>query len=318
MTTPVVTLCNEAHSFRSSPWIDSDRTPQCDRVTTPDADLIDYLRWSKSLRGHSPNTISARERLLTRLAIHLGTPLRVATAADLERFERVGIAGRSTATRRAYASHIRCFYRWLLVAGAITDDPSTVLTMPLSSRNLPRPIEEEDLALAVAMARPKMRAILTLAGWAGMRCGEIAALDWSDLRREPNGRAFLHIRRAKGRKDRTVEVGRVVIDALQAWGMQRRGPMFLGAEGRQATADTISRSGNAHLARLGVPATMHQLRHRFASVAYQLSRDLRLVQEMLGHASPQTTAGYARPSDEAAARMVAAMDALISPRERTA
>ena len=56
---------------------------------------------------------------------------------------------------------------------------------------------------------------------------------------------------------------------------------------------------------------MHQLRHRYGTMAYQLSRDLRMVQEQMGHASTITTAGYTRPSAEAAARMVAAMDGLV-------
>jgi integrase len=55
---------------------------------------------------------------------------------------------------------------------------------------------------------------------------------------------------------------------------------------------------------------MHQLRHRFGTVAYQLSHDLRLVQELLGHASPQTTAGYTRTSPAASGKLIAALDEL--------
>jgi integrase/recombinase XerC len=274
-----------------------------------DADLLEWLHWSREIRGLSDNTTRVRFDLLVRLHTFLGHPLREARPGQLLAFERLAMAGRATETRRAYACHIRAFYRWAVHTGIVSSDPSTMLTVPRVPRHLPRPIDEADLALALAAARPKMRAVLTLAAYAGLRCIEIAGLDWSDLRREGDG-AYLHVRHGKGSKERTVEIGTTVIKALQAYGIKRRGAMFLGLDGARADAKSISRSGNRYLAAHSIPATMHQLRHRYGTIAYQISRDLRMVQEQLGHSSPQTTAGYARPSPEAAARMVAAMDDL--------
>ncbi|MCW2900025.1 MAG: hypothetical protein JWO67_2290 [Streptosporangiaceae bacterium] len=281
-----------------------------------DPDLVDFLHWSRNLRGLADNTLRVRIDLLRRLSEFLPVPLRAATADQLLDFEKVAIAGRAAETRRVYAVHIRSLYRWMRTAGLITDDPAAVLTMPVLARRLPRPISEEDLAIALANARPKLHAMLTLEAFGGLRCCEVAGLEWSDLRREHDGRAYLHIRHGKGGHGRVVEVGTIVIRALQAYGVKRRGPMFLGVDGAQITANAVSRAINRHLLRLDIDATAHQLRHRYASIAYRLSRDLRMVQEMLGHASPNTTAGYARPSDEAAARMVAALDQLGLPMPR--
>jgi integrase/recombinase XerC len=275
-----------------------------------DPDLLEWLHWAREIRGHAENTCRVRFDLLLRLHTFVGIPLRQVQPGHLLAFERLAIAGRSTETRRAYACHLRAFFRWAVQMGVMSSDPSRMLTVPRVPRHLPRPIEEDDLALALRAARPKMRAILTLAAYAGLRCVEIAGLDWSDLRREDGG-AYLHVRHGKGAKERTVEVGEAVIRALQAYGIKRRGAMFLGMDGGRAEAKTISRSGNRYLAAHGIPATMHQLRHRYGTKAYQLSRDLRMVQEQMGHASPQTTAGYARPSPEAAARMVARLDELV-------
>ena len=275
-----------------------------------DLDVIEYARWASKIRGLSPNTIRVRTQLLDRMHTYLGIALRDAEPGHLLKFERAAIAGRSPETRRAYACHLRAFYRWLIQTGAITEDPSAMLTLPIVPKHLPRPIEEDDLAIALAAARPKMRAMLVLAAFAGLRCSEIAGLDWSDLHRQADGSLYLHIRHAKGHKERTVEVGNVVHEALRAHGIRRRGPMFLGLEGRQMDGRSLSRTANTHLARHGIAATMHQLRHRYGSVAYELSRDLRMVQQQMGHASPETTAGYTRVSAEAAARMVALMDAL--------
>lgn len=280
-----------------------------------DADLLDYCFWAANVRGLSDNTIRVRLDFLHRLSEFTGVALRDVEPGHLLRFERVAIAGRAAESRRSYVCHIRAFYRWARATGLVEHDPSEVLTLPVVPQHLPRPIEEDDLADALDAARPKMRAMLVLASFAGLRCCEIAALDWSDFRREPSGVAFIVIN-GKGRKQRTVEVGRTVVQALQAYGPKRRGAMFLGQDGAQIHPRSVSSSINRFLRLNGIEATAHQLRHRFGSIGYQLTRDLRLIQEQLGHASPTTTAGYARPSADAAAKMVALMDALPLPTPR--
>lgn len=290
-----------------------------DTSRVPDMDLLDlyeYAHWARSVRGLADNTIRVRLDLLTRLHTYLGIPLRDAEPGHLLKFEKMAIAGRSPETRRAYVCHIRAFYRWAMRVGIVTEDPSQMLTIPKVPRHLPRPIEEDDLTLALTAARPKLRAILTLAAYAGLRAVEISGLEWQDFRREPDGTAYLVVRKGKGGKQRAVQVGDTVIRALQAYGIKRRGPMFLGLEGGPMDPRSVSSSANRHLAKYGVEATLHQLRHRYGTVAYQLSRDLRMVQEQLGHASAATTQIYTRPSAEAATRMVAAMDALASPTPR--
>lgn len=284
-----------------------------------DLDLIEYAHWAREIRGLADTTIRVRIDLLQRLHVLADLPLRELEPGHILRFERSEIAGRAPETRRSYACHIRAFYRWALQAGVVDEDPSTLLTLPVVPRHLPRPIDEADLAAALAAARPKMAAMLTLAAYAGLRCVEIAALDWTDLRREHDGTAYLHVH-GKGGKQRVVEVGQTVLRALHRYGVKRRGPVFLGMDGARISPKSVSSSVNRYLAGRGIDATMHQLRHRYGTVAYQLSRDLRMVQEQLGHASPQTTAGYARPSAEAAARMVALMDQLAAgiPTQRSA
>lgn len=276
-----------------------------------DADLLDYVYWAANVRGLSDNTIRVRLDFLHRLGEFTNRPLRDLEPGHLLRFEKVAIAGRAAESRRSYVCHIRAFYRWALSTGIVSHDPSEVLTLPVVPRHLPRPIDEDDLALALDAARPKMRAMLTLAAFAGLRCCEIATLDWADLRREPDGSAFIHVRHGKGQKERTVEVGQVVVRALAVYGPKRRGPVFLGQDGRQIDPKSVSSSGNRFLRLNDIAATMHQLRHRYGVVGYQLTRDLRLIQDQMGHASPNTTAGYTRASADAAARMVKAMDQLL-------
>lgn len=307
VTVGSIVLRNVAGPYNSPPMVS--------RGNNYDADLLDWVFWAKEVKGLSPNTVRVRMDFLHRLSTFVGVALRHVEPHHLLKFERLAIAGRAPESRRAYACHIRAFYRWAKQTGIVSHDPSEVLTLPSVPRHLPRPIEEDDLASALHSARPKMRAMIVLAAWAGLRCCEIATLDWSDVHREPDGSAFLHVQ-GKGQKERRVEIGQAVIAALQGYGMKRRGAMFIGQDGRQIDPKSVSRSINRFLATHDIAATAHQLRHRYGTVAFQLSRDLRLVQEMMGHASPQTTAGYTRPSQEAASKMVAALDALALPTPR--
>ena len=273
--------------------------------------MVEYMYWAKNQRGLSDNTIRVRADLLYRLSTFLGDiPLREAQIGHLLRFERLAIAGRAPQSRRAYVSHLHSFYRWLMQQGVIGEDPTVMLTVPKVGRGLPRPIEEDDLEIALRMARPKMRAMLVLAAYAGLRAIEIAGLSWDDVRREQDGAAFIIVRNGKGNRSRTVEVGQIVVRTLQAYGVQRRGPVFLGADGARIHARSVSTACNRFLRRHGINATLHQLRHRYGVVGYQLTRDLRLMQDQLGHSSPATTQIYTRPSAQAGRNLARALDAL--------
>jgi integrase/recombinase XerC len=86
-----------------------------------------------------------------------------------------------------------------------------------------------------------------------------------------------------------------VSDALRRHGMPDRGWVFRRLDGGSGPnlPGTISALSAEHLRSLGIPATLHQLRHRFATQLYQRSRDIRLLQDILGHSSPATSALYA-------------------------
>ncbi len=103
----------------------------------------------------------------------------------------------------------------------------------------------------------------------------------------------------KGNKERVLPLQPRVLAELQAYGLPRRGPVFtmydnLGRRTtRPITAARVSAACGAYLAEARTGATLHALRHYFATALYQTSRDLRLVQEALGHSSPNITAIYA-------------------------
>lgn len=136
-----------------------------------------------------------------------------------------------------------------------------------------------------------MAVILTLAAYAGLRAAEIAQLCWGDID-ESNG--LLLVVDGKGGKQRTVPLHDMILKALAQLGQQRRGPVLIRRDGKAGhwTHCGVSKYANTHLHGLGFPDTLHSLRHRYATALYFASRDLRLVQDLMGHASPATTAGY--------------------------
>ena len=103
-----------------------------------------------------------------------------------------------------------------------------------------------------------------------------------------------------------------VLAELRTAGLPHNGWVFRRRDGGHGPNApwTVSHLANQHLADCGADATLHQLRHRFGSSLYKETRDLRLVQDLLGHRSPETTAGYAAWDQRGAA---AAVELLAAP-----
>ncbi len=272
-----------------------------------DPDLLDFKFWQRELRGLRPNTIRVRVEVLARMSTFVGKPLRDVSEADLLRWEQTAVAGRAAETRRAYVSHVRVFFRWAKTAGIVSEDPSTRLTNPRLDRPLPRPVADDVLRQAVTLAKPKMRLMILLGAFCGLRCQEIAGLHWTDVRHQ-DVQTTLVVREGKGGRERVVPVPGVVLEAMVAHGRRRSGPMFYGDDAAQISPQSVSSSLNRFCVRHGLDFTAHQLRHRYGTTAYMLTKDLRLVQELLGHGSPQTTARYAAYDKSQTVDMVKAMD----------
>ena len=115
----------------------------------------------------------------------------------------------------------------------------------------------------------------------------------------------------KGHRERVVPLSRFCLGELLEHGLPRSGYVFRRADGQPGpnTPGRVSQVANNWLRSAGIDATLHQLRHRFATSAYTDSRDLRMVQELLGHAHPQTTAVYAGWDQAEASAVVARIPA---------
>jgi len=281
--------------------------PDEDEPAARSAQLIQaHLEWLR-LRGLRPATIKSRRGALLRLQRALPCPLLDATEDDLQKWQeglRLGPHALSTET-----AHVAQFFHWAQRHGHRADDPAELLPRPRTPNMLPRPISEADLRMALACAPDRIRPWLILAGWCGLRAREIALLERSDIR-DQDDPPTLFVRDGKGGKQRVVPLPRTVARELASLRLPARGPVFRRADGLAGGIPParLSKVAAMYLHSIGVPATLHHLRHRYASLAYQVTHDLLLVRDYMGHENTNTTAGYAKINPQAPDALMAALD----------
>jgi integrase/recombinase XerD len=293
----------------------------------PSADLaveLDrYLRHLAIERGRSPHTLAAYRRDLTRLLDELGTEgIRDAGALTPEHvtaFARGLRGGDSPLAASSVArtlSSVRGFTRFLVDEGRIPTDPALELVAPKLPDRLPKALtisQVEALLAATAGDEPaslRDRALLELLYATGARVSEAVALNVDDLTGE-EGTADVVRLFGKGGKQRLVPVGSYARAALDAYLVRSRPllsvrgmatpALFLGVRGARLSRQNawLLLRAAAERAKLDVDLSPHSLRHSFATHLLQGGADVRVVQELLGHASVATTQIYTRVTADA-------------------
>ena len=267
----------------------------------------DYL---EGLRAASPHTIRAYQGDLRDFLAFLeeeGLPLDRADRIEMRRYlARLRQRGLSPATLGRKVASLKAFFRFLREEGTLKTDPASALRAPRKARRLPRLLTEEEVTrlLEIPLRRDffgiRDRAILEVLYSTGVRVSELTRMRLGDL---DLARGLAKVL-GKGRKERLVLVGRPAREALRAWlrereALRRRlgrleGWLFLGHKGKglstRRVAQILERAGKS--AGLSCRLHPHLLRHSFATHLLNRGADLRLVQEMLGHASLAATQIY--------------------------
>jgi len=282
-----------------------------------------YLDHLEVERGLSPATIRAYASDLRAFAteptIASWDRAPDAAIAHLARAaSRVGAAGnalRPSSLRRRAAS-IRAFYRFAYAEGLCPVDVALRLDLPRQPRLLPDTLsiaEVERLLEAGDTSTPRGvrdRALLEVLYAAGLRVSEALGLDAEDVSLDGG---FVRVI-GKGDRERLVPIGDEAVDWLTRYGrdvrpawlakrptaLDRGGPVFLSERGgrlrRQRAWERVRAA--AVQAGLGGRVTPHTLRHSFATHLLEGGADLRVVQELLGHASISTTQLYTHVTGE--------------------
>jgi integrase/recombinase XerC len=264
----------------------------------------DHLAWMR-LRGLRPATLTQRCNVLRLLAQRLPVPLLDATPEHLLAWALS--LSTSPASVANSIANVVCFYRWAHETGLIAENPAAKLPRPKVHRGLPRPIAETSLDVAISTAPADVRCWLVLGAFAGLRAGEMSRLQRKDIL--DTAATPVLLLDGKGGKQRIVPASQRVLFELRAYGLPTRGLVFRRRDGQPGSPSParISQLVNEHLHGLGLSDTGHAARHRFGTLAYQHSKDLRMVQELLGHEVPATTAVYAAYAAEDAAEVVASL-----------
>jgi integrase/recombinase XerC len=285
------------------------------------AALGDYQRHLRAQRGLSEHTVRAYRADLAGLFDHLGR-LRIERLADVDRralrswLARQQSLGQARATTQRRVAAARVFFAWAEQTGLVAGNPAAALKSPRLVRSLPPTLGQAEagtmLAEAVKVAEQaegplaaRDVAILELLYATGMRVSELCGLDLDDLDAH---RSLVRVL-GKGRKERTIPVGRPAWRALDSWitGSRTRlvtvesgAALFVGERGRRIDPRVVRRIVHRALRVVeGAPDLgPHGLRHAMATHLLEGGADLRSVQEMLGHASLATTQIYTHVTDD--------------------
>lgn len=254
-----------------------------------------WLAWLGAA-ARSANTLKLRRSQLRRLAKAMPCGPWEVTNELLVGW--IASTSWDSSTRRSHRAAVKSFYGWASATGRTGLNPSGILPPVKSKQGRPRPASESAIDAALRVADDRDALMIRCGRDAGLRACEIATLHSSNIFQDLDGWSVTVT--GKGSKLRDVPLSPRLALQLRAlpagWAFPGR------LDGHLSAAYVSKRLSWA----LGAGVTGHQLRHRFASAAYAGERDLRAVQELLGHSSPQTTAIYTAVPDGALRRAMLA------------
>jgi integrase/recombinase XerC len=259
--------------------------------------IDEYLGW-QTAAAISPNTIGSRRQHLQHLARRIGTESPWEVTAD----QLVIWCGKQTWrpwTRHGRRTTFQSFYSWAKRAKRTKHNPARALPKVRMPAPAPRPCPDRVYEAALHAADDRERIMLRLAADHGLRRAEVAVVHSRDLREDLIGWTLrVH---GKGRKERDVPLTPRIALELRSL---PAGWAFPGDDDGHLSPRWV---GKLMTNLLDDDWTMHSLRHRFATRAYTVDRDVFVVQQLLGHASPATTRGYVQiPNDNLRATVLAA------------
>ena len=284
------------------------------------SDFLSYLEFEKGL---SQNTVAAYRRDLNLWREFCRATRRKPTAAgpeDVTEFLKRLRAGDAPASKKFAPASVaralvalRSFYRFAVGEELIDHDPTATVGSPKRPRSIPKAIslEQVERLLDSPGDEPlglRDRAILETLYGSGLRISELVGLDVDDVD-VPGGNVL--VRSGKGGKGRRVPLGRAARHAVERYltgvrpelakraGRSARGALFLNARGQRLSRQGCWKilKGYAGSAGLERQVSPHTLRHSFATHMLDAGADIRVVQELLGHASLSTTQVYTLVSD---------------------
>lgn len=276
-------------------------------------ELEQFIRHLRIERGLSKNTLAAYQRDLTSYLEFLGSQgifqLNKVEPVLVERFDSfLHQAELRSNSRARKLSAVRGFHKYLYAEGMTPTNPSAAIRAPKQPLRLPKALSVDQVMKLLAAAGPmpdedwrdaesaRNRTILELLYATGARVSELVGLDVDDVAERDFAKVL-----GKGGKERLVPIGSFSRRALDSYLVRARPAyaqlagepaLFLNNFGkrlsRQSVWQIIKQAGDA----VEITVSPHSLRHSFATHLLEGGADVRVVQELLGHASVATTQIY--------------------------
>ncbi len=269
--------------------------------------LDQFLRFLRVERSYSAHTVEAYRTDLMQFFAWLDEARidrRPVARVTLRKYVATLAKTKLATTVGRKLSAIRSFFNYLRREGVLQENPANRLPYPKGSRHLPAVLTvDEAFGIVTSSAAAgghsvRNMALLELLYGAGLRIGELTALDLIDLDLD-NGLVKVC---GKGNKGRLVPIGSFAKKAVSAWLEVRRADprfatssaLFPGQRCRRLSARTVQRLVRRLAKQVGIskPVTPHTLRHSYATHLLDGGAGLRHIQELLGHASLSTTQRY--------------------------
>ncbi len=269
--------------------------------------LEEYLQHLVVEKGLSPNSVEAYQGDLAHYLEFLkevGATVDTATPAVVSGYlVFLSSSGLSPATIQRRLSAVRGLYRFMVLEGIVEDDPTLTVESPKRWKRLPSVLSLEEvnaLLDAPDCSTPlgmRDKAMLEVLYATGIRVSELVGLKGENLEMNRGVIRFW----GKGSKERVVPMGMEAWSALKAYLPHREAMvkdndphLFLNRRGHGLTRQRFWQIVKEYAAKVGItkPISPHTLRHSFATHLLERGLDLRLLQEMLGHASLSTTEIY--------------------------
>jgi integrase/recombinase XerD len=263
------------------------------------------------LRNFSPKTVGMYVGEVARFARYFGKSPDKLGAEEVRKYllHLVQEKKRSWGTYKAALAALRYFYRWVVKGPEIVED----IRGPRPERRLPVVLSFEEVRrFFAAISSFKHRMILMTAYSGGLRISEVVNLQVSDI---DSQRMVIRIRKAKRNKDRYTILSPMLLQMLRHWWVAARPVSYLyssRSQDRPARVTTIQQACKEAQEKAGLDKTVrpHTLRHSFATHLLEAGTDLRVIQELLGHSSPRTTAIYTHVSTKLIAQTKSPLDLL--------
>ncbi len=278
-----------------------------------------------------------RRRMIEDLTLRNRAPLTIEkyieSVAEFARYFHAAPEGLGPEHVRSYLLHlvqerqvswsvynqVRCALQFLYRVTLGQDWVVAEVACPKLPKRLPVVLSTDEMARFLdALQNPKHRALLMTAYAAGLRLSEVARLRVEDI---DSARMVIHIRQAKGQKDRDVMLSPRLLAILRGYWKEKRPEPFLfpgRKPGQPVCPGTVQMVCQRALVASGLSkhATMHTLRHSFATHLLESGTDLRTIQVLLGHRSFSTTARYIHVATAALRSTRSPFDDLAPPPNR--